>query len=132
MSEDNKNKTISFLLSNFVTKIQTKHILLPIMNIDLPIKNLIPFLLKYPETEKIQKNINKTISVTITERFFKMMFLDEYLSKYSNLIDELLIFNTIFQIIHTLAIVRLKYPNFNHNLLNTNSIFVYLIAKNTT
>ena len=130
-SEDNNGKTISFLLSDFVTKKQTKHILLPIFNIDLPVKRLIPFLSKYPELEKIQNATNKILSVSITERFFKMMSLDEYLNKHQEKINSEFILSTIWQVVHTLAIIRQKYPDFNHNLLNTESIFVYIIENNT-
>jgi hypothetical protein len=129
-SEDNKNKQISFILSDLVTKKLTRHILLPILNIDIPLKNLIPFLQKYPDLE-LNKSNSKYLSISISERFFKMMTLDEYLTETNLKIMKPTDFlNIIFQVIHALAVIRNKYPKFNHNLLNTESISVYVTDKN--
>ena len=87
-SEDNNEKVMRFLLSDFVTKKITKHILLPILNIDLPVKNLLSFLSKHKDTEDLQKQVNKTLSISISEHFFKMMTLEDYINKNSDLINE--------------------------------------------
>jgi hypothetical protein len=129
-SEDNNEKVMRFLLSDFVTKKFTKHILLPILNVDLPVKNLLPFFNKHPNTDELQKQVSKTLSISISERFFKMMSLEEYIDKNSNLINENFIFCVLWQIVHTLAIIRQKYPNFNNNLLDIESVNVYVTDNN--
>jgi hypothetical protein len=127
--EKNKHKQYTFLLSDLVTKKLTKHILLPIMNIDIPIKNLLPFLEKYPDTKMLQQHINGILSVNISERFFKMMTLNDYLSKNINSLTEEEFMSIIFQVIHTLAIIRQKYKNFTHNLFTAENIFGYILDK---
>jgi len=129
LSEDNNNKTMNFLLSDFVTKKLTRHIILPIFNIDISVKNLLPFLSKFPETSKLQNAVNKILSISITERFFKTMTLNEYLNKNPTKINDQLIMTIIWQVVHTLFIIRQKYPKFNHNLLNINDITVYITDK---
>jgi hypothetical protein len=84
------NKVISFLLSDFATKGLTKHILLPIMNIDIRVKHLLPFLEKYPELENLTTNSDKTLSICITERFYKIMSLDEYPTIFYQIIYQIL------------------------------------------
>jgi hypothetical protein len=129
-SDYNNDQQMSFLLSDFVTKGLTKHILLPILNIDLPIKNLLPFLQKHQQTENLWTHTNEYVSISIYERFFKSMKLEKFLSKTNveNMSEEDF-YNLVFQVVHTLAIIRKKYPKFNHNLLNTSSIDVYLVEK---
>lgn len=132
-SEENNDKKISFLLSDFVTKKFTRHILLPIMHIDIPAKKLMPFLRKYPDidltnlTDKMNENI---LSISIYEKFFKMQTLNDYLTKNIDDLDNNTFIAILMQIIHTLYIIRTTYPKFNHNLLNINNVFVYNIEKN--
>ena len=128
-SEDNNNKQISFLLSDFSTKKLTKHILLPILNIDIPTKSLISFLSKYSELQNIISHPDRILSVSIFERFFHMMTLTEYLDTNGHNMTDMDLLNLIFQVVHTLAIIRQRFPNFNHNLLNTNNIVLYQIEK---
>ncbi len=126
-SEDNNNKRISFLLSDLVTKKLTRHILLPIMNIDIPIKNLLPFIQKFPELSDLTKHNNSIASISIFERFFKTMSLFDYFNEQNlqNMtVDD--IKNIFFQVIQTLTTIRSIYPQFNHNLLNLNTIMVYV------
>ena len=58
-----------------------------------------------------------------------MQTLETYINT-TQTIDENDIFNIIFQIVHTLSIIREKYPNFNHNLLTIDKINLYLVKKN--
>jgi serine/threonine protein kinase len=127
------------LLSYFVIKCQTPHLILPICTFNTSIK---PFLTLQDEevvakdnekyTEFI-KNYNndmyyETVSVVISEwanRGDLSMFLKKHFKKL-----ELIHWQCIFfQIISTLAVIQSKYPSFRHNDLKANNI---LISKTDT
>jgi serine/threonine protein kinase len=122
------------LLSYFVLKCQTPHIILPICTFNTSIK---PFLSlqddevvpadnnKYTE---FLKNYNEgfyyeTASVVISEwanRGDLSMFLKKHYKKL-----ELIHWQSIFfQIISTLAVIQSKYPAFRHNDLKANNILI--------
>ena len=67
---------------------------------------------------------------SISEHFFKMMTLEDYINKNSDLINEKFIMCILWQIVHTLAIIRQKYKNFNNNLLNIVSTNIYVTDNN--
>ena len=77
------------------------------------------------------KNLDKMLSITISERFFKMQTLENYINNNIQNMNTDDISNIIFQVVHTLAIIREKYPKFNHNLLSIDKINLYLTEKNT-
>jgi len=122
------------LLSYFVIKSQTPHLILPIATFNTSIK---PFLTLQDDeiiskenqkyTEFI-KNYNdgqyyETVSVIISEwanRGDLSMFLKKHYQKLK-LIHWQCIF---FQIISTLAIIQTKYPTFRHNDLKANNILI--------
>jgi len=127
------------LLSYFVIKCQTPHLILPISTFNTSIK---PFLTLQEDevvsqdnqkyTEFI-KNYNdglyyETVSVIISEwanRGDLSMFLKKHYKKL-----ELIHWQCIFfQIISTLAVIQTKYPSFRHNDLKANNI---LISKTDT
>ena len=136
--ECNNHMKYNYLLTEFLVYKQTKHIILPIFNIDLRLGNLKMFLNKYfaegifSENNKIlDLSDNYIVKVNINEHFFKKTTLDEALT------DELLkswneehYLSLFFQIIHTLAIIRKKYENFNHNNLVLDNISCYILDKN--
>ena len=122
------------LLSYFVIKSQTPHLILPIATFNTSIK---PFLtlqdddIVSKENKKYSEFISnyndgqyyETVSVIISEwanRGDLSMFLKEHYKKLK-LIHWQCIF---FQIISTLAIIQTKYPSFRHNDLKANNILI--------
>lgn len=122
------------LLSYFVIKSQTPHLILPIATFNTSIK---PFLTlqdddivskdnkKYSEfiTNYNEGQYYETVSVIISEwanRGDLSMFLKQHYRKLK-LIHWQCIF---FQIISTLAIIQTKYPTFRHNDLKANNILI--------
>jgi len=122
------------LLSYFVIKGQTPHLILPIATFNTSIK---PFLslqdddIVSKENQKYTefiKNYNEgiyyeTVSIVISEwanRGDLSMFLKKHYQKLK-LIHWQCIF---FQIIFTLAIIQSKYPSFRHNDLKANNILI--------
>ncbi len=127
------------LLSYFVIKNQTPHVILPICTFNTSIK---PFL-KLQEDEFVPSDNQKytefvknyhegayyeTVSVVISEwanRGDLSMFLKKHFKKL-----ELIHWQSLFfQIISTLAAIQTKYPAFRHNDLKANNI---LISKTDT
>lgn len=129
----NKNEMMKLLLSEFLSYDQTKHIIIPIFNLDIKLKHLQPFLNKFNMNEDINKlnneNPNNYIKINITEHFFKQSYLNDFLNE-NNDISENDMKLLLFQIIHTLAIIRTKYNGFSHNNLTLNNILVYITEKN--
>ena len=122
------------LLSYFVIKSQTPHLILPIASFNTSIK---PFLTLQDEDivskdnkkySEFISNYNEgqyyeTVSVVISEwanRGDLSMFLKQHYKKLK-LIHWQCIF---FQIISTLAIIQTKYPTFRHNDLKANNILI--------
>lgn len=128
------------LLSYFVIKCQTPHLILPMATFNTSIK---PFLTLQDDdfvakdnqryTEFI-KNYNEghfyeTVSIVISEwanRGDLSMFLKKHYKKL-NLIHWQCIF---FQIISTLAIIQSKYPSFRHNDLKANNVLISKVDGN--
>jgi hypothetical protein len=118
---------INYILSELVIKQKTKHILLPIINFDiklLEIKNILNNIKLNDLFIKQCEDVESICSIKIRECFFNLQTLKDYLNNIDNY--KLL----LFQIIHTLAIIKNKYPDFNHNNLNLENIFVYINDKN--
>ena len=122
------------LLSYFVIKGQTPHIILPIITFNTSIKDFLTL-----QDEEIVSKDNKkysefienynqgvyyeTVSIVISEwanRGDLSMFLKQHYKKLK-LIHWQCIF---FQIISTLAIIQTKYPTFRHNDLKANNILI--------
>jgi len=129
-SSQNINKVFLKLLSDFVTFEQTKHILLQIINVDISLPDMEDFILAVPQLKSLLEidNVqNKVISIGITEHFFQLIQFDKFLidtdlSKWTDKDYKSL----IFQVIHTLAIIHNKYPNFRHNNLNLKFMIGYI------
>ena len=130
---NNNNEMMKLLLSEFITYDQTRHIIIPIFNLDIKLKHLQLFLNKYNINDDINKlnneNPNKYIKINITEHFHSQTYLNDYLNK-TNDINENDIKILLFQLIHTLSIIRTKYNGFTHNNLTLNNIIVYITEKN--
>ena len=126
----NNDALFSYLLSQLVLNKKTIHILLPIVNFDVPfekIDNLIKNIPVYNLLKgKIEFNEIKNIfSVRIREHFFTSISLEEYLLENTCLYKPLL-----FQIIHTLAVIQKEFPGFRHNNLTPENILIYKKKKN--
>ena len=130
---NNKNEMMKFLLSEFITYDQTKHIIIPILNLDIKLKHLQLFLNKFNINDDINKlnneNPEKYIKINITEHFYSQTYLNDILNKMKDITENDLKI-LLFQLIHTLAIIRTKYNGFVHNNLTLNNIPVYITEKN--
>ena len=134
----NINKVFLKLFSDFLSYEQTKHIMLQLLNVDIMLTDMEEFInnINIEEFKIFINNdniLNKVMSIGITEHFYKMSYLSDFLT------TELL--NTwtdneykilFFQIIHTLAIIQNKYPNFRHNNLIIKNIEGYIKNINKT
>ncbi|AYV78273.1 MAG: serine/threonine protein kinase [Edafosvirus sp.] len=127
------------LLSYFVVKRQTPHIVLPIGTFNTSIK---PFttlieedsidgnIKKYKEFVEMQKagNYHDQVSILISEWANRGDLLDFIRKNYSQF--KLLHWKVIFfQIISVLAVIQSKWPQFRHNDLKANNILVHKIEK---
>jgi hypothetical protein len=127
LQEHNNNDALfSYLLSSLVLNNQTKHILLPIINVDVDFQQFNDVLKNYNAYDDFLNGINENttssiFSIRVKENFFKSMRLTDYLSSNECDLKKLL-----FQVIHTLAIVQEEYKGFRHNDMNANNILVYL------
>ena len=127
-SSINNDSLFSYLLSILTLSKKTKHILLPILNIDINY-NDIQFIfddnIKYKLKNKMKANeILNICSIQIKEHYYKQILLSDYLK--TNSCDYKIL---LFQIIHTLAIIQNEYPTFRHNNLILSNIFIYCKNK---
>ena len=123
--KNNNDAIFSYILSELVLNKKTKHILLPVINIDMGFQQLSNIIKNYDMYNDIVKNIENekytdTFSVRIKENFFSGMMFSDYIGKKQCNIKPLL-----FQIIHTLAILQQEHKGFRHNMLDYNSIYIY-------
>ena len=127
------------LLSYFVVKKQTPHIVLPIATFNTNIKpflslqkeevvtssdkKYIDFLARYKEGEFYDE-----VSILLSEWANSGDLLDYLRKNYKNmtLLDWKVIF---FQIISTLAVIQRKFPSFRHNDLKANNILLHTISR---
>ena len=129
-NNSNNDSLFSYLLSQLVLTKKTNHILLPIVNFDLPFKKIEHLLKNIPIynslKEKVEyEEIKDTFSIRIREHFFKSKSLSEYLSDNSCSYKPLL-----FQLIHTLAVIQKEFPGFRHNNLTLDNVLIYLKKEN--
>lgn len=127
------------LLSSFVIKGKTPHIVLPIIICNTKIDPFInDICLSEKKNKKYMEFINKykngeysdTVSILISEWANRGDLLDFLKNNYRKLklVDWKVIF---FQIIATLAVIQSKYPSFRHNDLKANNILIHKITTNT-
>ncbi len=116
--QDNDSK-ISYILSELVLKNKTKHILLPILNLEIETNKLKQFT-DVKSNDLINKS--KKCAVKIREDFHKINTLQNYLEENTNE-DNIRII--LWQIIHTLYVIREKFPKFVHNNLTLENILIY-------
>jgi len=121
----NVNKVIRTLLSELVVNKKTKHVILPIINVDATGVELAKynFLTSLVDT-------NKIYSISITEHFYKKMRLDHLLSKIP--LDTNVIEDVIFWIVNVLYNINLTYPKFKCNNLFPEMIDCYMVRDKGT
>jgi hypothetical protein len=125
------NKVMTYLFSDFVIHKETKHILMNVMNFDVKYSEIKYYIEKYLEEHiiKILSKKDKIISVELREHYFKMETLEDIINNNDTKLSDDDIIVIIFQILHTLAVIQNKYPNFRHNNLDLKSIYCYLKDK---
>ena len=124
-STRNNSKLAKFVFSGIagVTNLNTTE--LPIINLDL--KKVPEKIVKKLKVFEIELDDSKHYSVEITEHFYKMIKLNDFLKENNSLP---ILRAILFYIFLTMYNYKKIYPNFQHNSLNTESIYVYLIEKN--
>lgn len=126
-SMNNNDCLFSYILSTLVLNKKVRHILLPIINIDVDFQQIIDIVKPYDKSyrqyiELMESNsISNVFSIRVKENFFKCMTLREHIE--SNQVNIKLM---LFQIIITLASLQKEYKGFRHNMLNSNNIYIYL------
>jgi hypothetical protein len=124
---NNNDCLFSYILSALVLSHKTKHIALPIINVDIKFSQMNDIIKPYEDIYKKyiemikEEQISNIFSVRVKENFFKSMQLTEFI-KSSDCNYKIL----LFQLIHTLAVLQKEYPGFRHNMLNLSNIYVYL------
>jgi len=125
-SMNNNDSLFSYILSNLVLNNKLRHILLPIINIDVDFQQINDIIKPYENMyneymEMIESSqISNIFSIRVKESFFKCMTLKDYIESNQISIKKLL-----FQVIHTLAVLQREYKGFRHNLLNPSNIYIY-------
>ena len=131
-SQVNNDSLFSYLLSQLVLSKKTKHILLPVINIDCTLDDIENIIKNDNLYDKIKTAINNgdignKCCLQVREHFFRSTSLEDYLSNnicsYKGL---------LFQIIHTLAIIQFEFDGFRHNNLLLKNIVVYLKKSSDT
>lgn len=128
----NNDSLFSYLLSQLVLSGKTKHILLPVINIDMKfndINNIISTDVSHDKIYNSIKNndITDTCCLQIREHFFKSSNMNDYIKE-----NKCSLKNLLFQVIHTLATIQLEYYDFRHNNLLLKNIIVYLKKNSDT
>jgi hypothetical protein len=131
-SMNNNDCLYSYMLSVLVLNKKLRHILLPIINIDVDFQQIIDIIKPYDTVnshymDMMEKNsISNIFSLRVRENFFKSTTLREHLDTMPYNIKKIL-----FQIIFTLAVLQKEHDGFRHNMLNPDSIYVYLKKEST-
>jgi len=126
-SKDNFEILLNFMISNLTIRRITKHILLNLLNFDVSIEKLKPFIEKHGELKELLKYGNeKIIQISAMESFYKSIKLEDYLEKFEFSYQDYL--NLIFQIIHTINILK-DYIKGLHLFINMKNILLYLKEK---
>ena len=129
-SGNNFDCLISYLFSVFVLNKITNHIHLPLKNFDIQLNKLEKIFGKDIGSSKFRELIDlgkltDIFTVKIREGYFKSSTLENYFQKngYSEFK------NILFMLIHTLAIIQDKYPDFRHNNLSPLTIYTVENSK---
>jgi hypothetical protein len=128
----NNDSLFSYILSQLVLAKKTKHILLPVINLDVNYSDIEGFTTDDSSNPIIKSgilnnNITDKCCLQLREHFFRTVNLEEYLSEHVCSYKGLL-----FQVIHTLATIQKEYEGFRHNNLIISNIMVYLKKSSDT
>ena len=110
-SLNNNDSLFSYFLSPLILSKKTRHISLPVINIDVKFTQMIDILKPYTDIfdlyqELIEKErINEMFSLRVRESFFKSIILDEFIN-----MEECDIKKLLFQVLHTLAVLHNQIP----------------------
>ncbi|ARF10598.1 serine/threonine protein kinase [Hokovirus HKV1] len=131
------------LLSYFVIKEQTPHIVLPIVTFNTSIKPFVELFKDKQVSDNKKKKIKKylefvkkyqqgrfydKVSVLLSEWANRGDFLDYLRNEYKNI--TLTMWKVFFfQIISVLAVIQTKYPSFRHNDMKANNILIHEIGQ---
>ena len=126
----NNDSLFSYLLSGLVLSQignnKTRHILLPIINIDMKYEDIDKYIDKNIKNDIINNLVTDTVCVQIREHFYNTVLLLDYIKDNLNTKTIKLLF---FQVFHTLALLQKNYAGFKHNNLTLNNILLYLKQK---
>jgi len=122
----NNDSLFSYILSELILYKKTKHIIIPLLNIDVKVSEIEKILGDdnyYNKIKELIKNniIQDTCCLQLREHFFKSINLFDYLKENKCIYKGLL-----FQVIHTLAVLQNEFKGFRHNNLILKNIFLYL------
>ena len=124
---DNREAYMKFMLANVLLKYNHHGTELPLLNIQT--SNQSKHLIDKLKSFNIDLPSNKFIQIHFSEKFGKTQTLYDFLSKAIDFtINDMKVL--LFYIFYTLYIIRLAYPKFKHNRINTNTIYLYLIERN--
>jgi len=122
----NNDSLFSYILSQLVLAKKTRHILLPIINLDIKYSDIESLIVNdisnsIIKTGILNNNITDKCCLQLREHFFKTINLEEYLLENNCSYKGLL-----FQVIHTLATIQKEFNGFRHNNLLLSNILIYL------
>ena len=128
----NNDSLFSYLLSQLVLSGKTKHILLPVINLDVTFSDISTMIGSDGSHDSIYNSIKNneildTCCLQVREHFFKTTNLFDYIKENTCILK-----NLLFQVIHTLATIQLEYYDFRHNNLLLKNIVVYLKKNSDT
>jgi hypothetical protein len=128
----NNDSLFSYILSSLVLSKKTKHILLPIINLDTNLSEIDKLIkndtcLCYNNIKKAIDNneIKEECCLQVREHFFRTTNLEDYFKENQCSYKPLL-----FQILHTLATIQKEYNGFSHNNLLLKNVGIYLKKQN--
>ena len=131
-SSINNDSLFSYILSELVLYKKTKHLILPLINIDIKISDIEKIISDDTYYSKIKNliknnNIHDVCCLQLREHFFKSISLHDYLEK-----NHCAYKGILFQVIHTLIVLQNEFIGFKHNNLILKNIFLYMKKSENT
>ena len=119
LNKANNDSLITYILSEIALK-EKINILLPILNLDVKLSSVKKLLDIYSNETFIDVKESKNIQIKLREGYNKITISNEYIINNKNFNYNIFLFLIIF----TLAKIKNKYPQFKHNNLILNNIFI--------
>lgn len=120
------NAMMHYILSEVVINDKFKHVILPLMMIDISLDNLSKSNVIYDVIRKKEENSDTKYYMFITEGYYKLSPLKIFLDKSYDKLNLLSWKVLIFQVLYTLYKISERLPGFRHNKLDLNSIRLYV------